>query len=149
MRHISGRAKAIVLVLLGTLTALFSAPAQILLGGAQDTAVLGASTVTNTGPSLISGDVSVSPGTAITGFPPGTVINGVIHSNDASAIAAHAGALGAYNQLVNEIPTMNLTGTNLGGLTLLPGVYRFDTFAQLSGILILDTQGNSNAAFHF
>ncbi len=77
------------------------------------------------------------------------MINGVIHSNDASAIAAHAGALGAYNQLVNEMSTRNLTGTNLGGLTLLPGVYHFDTFAQLSGILILDTQGNSNAAFHF
>ncbi|MDQ6622712.1 MAG: autotransporter domain-containing protein [Verrucomicrobiota bacterium] len=122
---------------------------DILLGAAQDTAVLGASTVTNTGPSLISGDVAVSPGTAITGFPPGTVINGVIHSNDAQAIAAHAGALGAYNQLVNEMPTMNLTGTNLGGKTLLPGVYHFDTFAQLSGILILDTQGNANATFHF
>jgi uncharacterized protein YhjY with autotransporter beta-barrel domain/cell division septation protein DedD len=105
--------------------------------------------VTNTGPSVISGDVSVSPGTAITGFPPGTVINGILHSNDASAIAAHAGALSAFNQLAKEMPTSNLTGTNLGGLTLLPGIYRFDTFAQLSGILTLDTQGNSNAAFHF
>ncbi len=150
MRNIPQTAKTIAFILLGLLGAGLSAGAQdIFLGGAEDTAVLGGSTVTNTGPSVISGDVSVSPGTAITGFPPGTVINGVIHSNDAAAIAAHAGALGAYNQLVNEMPTMNLTGSNLGGMTLLPGIYHFDTFAQLSGILILDTQGNSNAAFHF
>ena len=122
---------------------------SILLGGAQDTAVLGASTVTNTGPSIISGDVDVSPGTAITGFPPGTVINGSLHTNDAVAIAAHAGALAAYNQLFGETPTSNLTGINLGGITLLPGIYRFDTSAQLSGTLILNTQGDPNATFHF
>ncbi|PZR73608.1 MAG: hypothetical protein DLM52_10730, partial [Chthoniobacterales bacterium] len=101
------------------------------------------------GPSIISGDVDVSPGSAITGFPPGTVVNGSIHSNDAVAIAAHAGALSAYNQLFGETPTSNLTGINLGGLTLLPGIYRFDTFAQLSGTLTLNTQGNQNATFHF
>lgn len=150
MKKIISRAPAIAFVLAGLCATILSATAQdILLAGAQGTAVLGGSTVTNTGPSVISGDVSVSPGTAITGFPPGTVINGTIHSNDASAIAAHAGAMSAYNQLLAEMPTMNLTGTNLGGLTLLPGIYHFDTAAQLSGILTLDTQGNPNAAFHF
>ncbi|MDQ6655154.1 MAG: autotransporter domain-containing protein [Verrucomicrobiota bacterium] len=151
MRNIPQTARTIAFILLALVGAGLTAGAQetILLGGAENTAVLAGSTVTNTGPSVISGDVSVSPGTAITGFPPGTVINGIIHSNDAAAIAAHAGALGAYNQLANEMATMNLTGSNLGGLTLLPGVYHFDTFAQLSGTLILDTQGNPNAAFHF
>lgn len=105
--------------------------------------------MTNTGGSVISGDVSVTPGTAITGFPPGTVINGSIHTNDAVAIAAHAGALSAYNLLFAQVPTSNLTGTNLGGLTLLPGIYHFNSSAQLSGLLTLNTQGNSNAAFHF
>ncbi len=150
MRDISLTGKTIAFILLGLLGAGLSASAQnIFLGGAENTAVLGGSTVTNTGPSMISGDVSLSPGTAITGFPPGTVINGSIHRNDAAAIAAHAGALGAYNQLRSELSTMNLTGSNLGGLTLLPGIYRFDSFAQLSGMLLLDTRGNPNAAFHF
>ncbi len=72
MQRIAPRAKAIAVIVLGVLAIGRSANAQgILLAGAQDTAVLGASTVTNTGPSIISGDVSVSPGTAITGFPPG------------------------------------------------------------------------------
>src|SRR6202040_552065 len=86
------------------------------LGAAQSFAVLGGSTVTNTGPTLITGNLGVSPGSAITGFPPGTVTNGAIHSNGALAVQAHADAFAAYTTLVGQVPTTNLTGQDLGGM---------------------------------
>jgi hypothetical protein len=110
------------------------APARIRqvisLGGAENVTVLGATTVTNTGGTIIYGNLALTPGTSVTGFPPGQVINGSIHINNAIANEAHAGALAAYNQIAGETPTMNLTGMNLSGMTLSPGIYRFDTFAR-------------------
>ncbi len=127
-----------------------SAMAQaVSLGVAEDFAVLGGSTVTNTGPTVITGELGVSPGTAITGFPPGLVVGGVVHSNDALAMQAHADASTAFTQLGLELATTSLTGQNLGGLTLTPGVYRFDSEAQLTGTLSLNTGGDPNAVFHF
>ncbi|MGI9119049.1 MAG: ice-binding family protein, partial [Acidimicrobiales bacterium] len=119
------------------------------LGTAGSFAVLAGSTVTNTGSSLISGDLGVSPGTAVTGFPPGQVINGTIHANDAVAIRAQADALLAYNALAAEPCTQDLTGQDLGGLTLTAGVYCFSSSAQLTGTLTLDAQGDPNAVFIF
>jgi len=119
------------------------------LGGAENVAILGASTVTNTGPSVISGDVALTPGSSITGFPPGSIVNGSIHINDGVAILAHADALAAYTVLAGEAPTANLTGMDLGGLTLTPGIYKFDSSAQLTGALTLNTLGDPNAVFHF
>lgn len=134
----------------GLLALSSSAVAQIIpLGAAEDFAVLGGSTVTNTGPTIITGELGVSPGTAITGFPPGLVVGGAIHSNDALAAQAHADASTAFTQLGLELATANLTGQNLGGLTLTPGVYRFNTSAQLTGTLSLNTGGDPNAVFHF
>ncbi len=72
------------------------------LGSAQTFAVLGASTVTNTGPTVITGDLGVSPGTAVTGFPPGKVSGGTIHAGDATATAAQAAAHRAYANLVAQ-----------------------------------------------
>jgi Ice-binding-like len=110
------------------------------LGTAANFAVLGATTVTCTGPSVIVGDVGVSPGTAITGFP--TPCTGTIA---AAAVAAQAqsDALLAYNHLVSATcpAANNLTGTDLGGLTLKPGVYCFSSSAQLTGILTLSGAG--------
>ncbi|MDR3637282.1 MAG: ice-binding family protein, partial [Isosphaeraceae bacterium] len=123
--------------------------AVVSLGAAQTFAVLGATTVTNTGLTTIVGDLGVSPGTAVTGFPPGIVTGGTIHSNDPIATQAEADAATAYGVLAGETPTTDLTGQDLGGLTLAPGVYHFATSAALSGILTLDAQGNPNARFDF
>jgi hypothetical protein len=115
------------------------------LGSAQTFAVLGASTVTNTGPSVITGDLGVSPGTAVTGFPPGSVTGGIIHAGDASANAAQADAHAAYSNLVAQPCGTNLTGkilgTSPGAVTLAPGVYCFNSSAQLTGTLALSGNG--------
>ena len=106
--------------------------------------ILGASTVTSTGLSAVNGNVGVSPGSAITGFPPGTVVNGTLNSNNAAAIAAQVDLTTAYNNLAAATCTTNLTGQNLGtiGHPLAPGVYCFNTSAQLTGALVLNGAGN-------
>jgi hypothetical protein len=106
------------------------------LGAAASFAVLGYSTVTNTGLSSITGNLGVSPGTAVTGFPPGT-LTGAIYTGVAAAPAQSA-VTTAYNALGVQACTSDLTGQDLGGLTLTPGVYCFDSSAQLTGILHLD-----------
>jgi Ice-binding-like len=118
------------------------------LGSADAFGVLGASAVTNTGPSVVFQDLGVSPGTSITGFPPGIVL-GTIHDNDAVAAQAQADALTGYNVLAGLAPTGILTGQNLGGLTLDSGVYFFASSAQLTGALTLDFQGLSNMMIVF
>jgi len=136
-----------------TLLGVSSALAQTApsLGSAQSFGVLGGTTVTNTGPSVISGNVGVSPGAAITGFPPGTIAagTGTTHAADAIALAAQTSTTTAYNTLAGEPCTMVLTGIDLGGLTLTPGVYCFATSAQLTGVLTLNALGNPNAVFVF
>lgn len=117
------------------------------LGSAQSFAVLGGSTVTNTGSSVITGDLGVSPGSAVTGFPPGVVIGGTIHAADAAALAAQNSVTAAYNNLASQACTQDLTGQDLGGKTLTPGVYCFSASAQLTGTLTLDAQGNPAAVF--
>lgn len=120
------------------------------LGTAASFSVLGGSTVTNTGPSQVALNLGVSPGTAITGFPPGTV-SGTIHAGDAVAATAQTDAAAAYNNLAGQACDFDLTGQDLGGrpLPLTPGVYCFDSTAQLTGTLTLDAQGDFNAVFIF
>jgi Ice-binding-like len=126
-----------------------SAQAQtVSLGTTGSFAVLGGSTVTNTGPSVINGDLGVSPGTAVTGFPPG-IVNGTIHAADAVALQAQSDLTTAYNDAAGRACNTVLTGQDLGGLTLTPGVYCFATSAQLTGTLILNAQGNADAVFIF
>src|SRR5437868_11910909 len=95
------RAKRNALVLIAVLAgAAAGAEAGVVpLGTAGNFAVLGGSTVTNTGSSTISGDLGVGPGTSITGFPPGIVTGGTIHASDAAALQARADATGAFNVL--------------------------------------------------
>jgi hypothetical protein len=122
------------------------------LGSAEPFAVLGASTVTNTGATVITGDLGVSPGTSCTGFPapctggPG-VVNGTIYVGAGSlAGPAQSDAAIAYGDLVAEACGTNLTGeilgTTPGAVTLSPGVYCFpSTSAQLTGTLTLSGSG--------
>ena len=119
------------------------------LGSASSFAILAGSTVTNTGVSTIIGSVGVSPGNTINGFPPAVITGGVIHSADAVALQAQKDLATAYNFTANEVSDFNLTGTDLGGLTLTPGVYTFASSAQLTGRLTLDGKGDPAAVFVF
>lgn len=120
------------------------------LGTAADFAVLAGSTVTNTGSSVLLGSLGVSPGSAITGFPPGIVLApGSTHAADAVAVQAQVDLVIGYNTLSSRPTTRDLTGQNLGGLTLTPGVYNFSSSAQLTGNLTLNALGNPNAVFIF
>jgi len=131
------------------LTAVAPVASADILGTAESFAVLAGSTVTNTGPSVISGNLGVWPGTAITGFPPGVVVDGVVHATDAVAMQAQLDAAAAYLALALLAPNQDLTGQDLGGLTLTPGVYTFATSAQLTGTLTLNTLGDPDALFVF
>jgi hypothetical protein len=136
------------------------------LGSSASFAVLGATTVTNattgTVGSLITGDLGLSPpGVSVTGFslvpgvnrivvgpPPATgvtdglgIVTGTIHVGDPVALLAHADATKAYAALLAETCRTNLSGQDLGGQFLAPGVYCFDSSAQLTGILTLNGNG--------
>jgi type VI secretion system secreted protein VgrG len=122
---------------------------QAVLGTAQSFAVLGGTTVTNTGATTVDGNLGVAPGLAVTGFPPGLVADGSIHAGDAVALQAQHDTTTAYNALAAEVLTVDLTGQDLGGMTLVAGVYHFSSSAQLTGRLSLDAQGDPNAVFVF
>ena len=117
------------------------------LGAAAGFGVLGATTVTCTNASHVTGDVGVSPGTAITGFHPDCTLSGQLRANDGVAVTAQANALTAYNTLAGEAcvsgSANDLTGKDLGALgqPLSPGVYCFSSSAGLTGTLTLSGAG--------
>ena len=120
------------------------------LGTAQSFSVLAGSSVTNIGPTTLNGNLGVSPGTSITGFPPGSVlVPATTHIADAVAGQAESDVTTAYNALAGAACTANKTGIDLGGQTLVTGVYCFSSSAQLTGTLTLDAQGDPNAVFIF
>jgi len=145
---------AVAALLLGpSLSLAASAPS---LGSAESFAVLGGTTVTNTGATIITGDLGVSPGTALTGFLEVDgglgIVNGTIHAGDAVAAQAHSDTMNAYNALLAQACDFNHTDVEeLGGQTLTPGVHCFPSSAHLAGAetLTLDFRGSNDAVFVF
>jgi len=122
--------------------------ADSILQTAAAFAVMGGSAVTNTGPTTIDGNLGVYPGTSITGA--GSIaLTGTMDLGGAVAQQAQSDLKSAYNGLAAMPVTDVLTGQDLGGLTLAPGVYEFNSSAQLTGIVTLDAQGNDNAGWMF
>ncbi len=130
------------------------AEAQV-LGATEAFAVLGASTVTNTGPTILNGDLGVYAGTAITGFfgtveddGPG-IVNGAIHQTDGVAQTAQGDATTLFNVLMG-LPSDFVIPAQLGGSTLVGGVYEFaGGAAQITGVLTLDGQNDPNSLWDF
>lgn len=139
------------LVVMLTLASSSQAATAVGLGTADSFAVLGGSGVTNTGPSVINGDLGTAPNPSVTGFggaPNGTV-NGAVHQADAVAAQAQADLTTAYNNAAGQGPVITRP-TELGGATLTPGVY--DSAAGTFGItgrLTLDGQGDPDSVFIF
>ncbi len=117
------------------------------MGAAKSFAVLASQTVTNTGATVISGSLGVSPKNAVTGFPPGLVNNGTIHKGDAKAANAQDALTTAYNQAAGASSTGN--GALLGGRTLKAGVYTASSIMDLTGTVTLDAENNPDAVFIF
>jgi hypothetical protein len=124
-----------------------AAQPRVGLGTAETYAVLSGSAVSNTGPSTLNGDLGLSPGTSVTGFPPGTV-NGATHVADAAAAQAQADATAAYDDAAGRTPASTVTG-DLGNQTLAPGVYKSGSSLGLTGTLTLDGENNADSVFIF
>ncbi|MET0963748.1 MAG: ice-binding family protein, partial [Noviherbaspirillum sp.] len=139
------------LVLAAFACSISTAAAGTILGSAENFAVLGASAVTNTGSTTIQGDLGLWPGDLITGL--GSIsITGSVHDTDAVAQQAQVDSAAAYNFFAAQpsSPFSNLSAYDLGSVGVLqPGVYRFDSSAQLTGLLTLDAAGDPDAFFIF
>lgn len=139
--------KVIATAFLAVAVSVISTQAAI-LGSAADFAVLAGSAVTNVGATTVTGDIGVWAGSSITGYPLITH-TGALHQTDIVAQQAQSDLTTAYNGLAAMTYTSDLTGQDLGGLTLTSGVYHFASLAQLTGTLTLDAQGNNNAFWVF
>jgi len=119
------------------------------LRSAASFAVLAGSTVTNTGATTVTGDLGVSPLSAVIGFPPGTVV-GTTHAADSAAAGAIADLTTAYNDAAGRTLCPVSVAGNLGGQTLAPGLYKSTSGLEISsGDLTLDAKGDANAVFIF
>jgi len=123
-----------------------AAPATVGLGTASSFSVLAGSTVTNTGPTTMFGDLGLAPGSSVTGAPH---VLGATHVDDAVAIQAKTELTTAYNDAAGR-PTEGSAGTDLAGQTFTAGVRTASSSLLLSsGSVILDAQGDPNAVFIF
>ncbi|KAH7327402.1 hypothetical protein BKA65DRAFT_554960 [Rhexocercosporidium sp. MPI-PUGE-AT-0058] len=123
--------------------------AQINLGDAKAYAILGRLSVTNTGPTVINGDLGTG-GTSskVTGFYPSGIVNGNIVTGDATN-TAFLDAMAAYTNIRATAPAIDLTGSDLGGMNLPPGTYAFSSTAQLTGTLTLNGTGSPDDEWYF
>jgi hypothetical protein len=127
-------------------TSALGASATVGLGSAASFSVLGGSTITNTGPTTMFGDLGLSPGSSVTGAPH---VLGATHVDDAVAIGAKSSLTTAYNDAASR-PSSGSAGTDLSGQTFLPGVRTASSSLLLSaGSVTLDAQGDPNAVFIF
>jgi hypothetical protein len=129
-----------------TLPPLNATAQEVNLGTANNYAVLAGSAISSTGATVINGGLGLSPGSAVTGSP---IVIGAYDVHDAPAVLAQSDLTTAYNTAAGLAPNENLTGENLGGLMLTPGVYFFASSAQLTGTLTLNDEGNPDAVFVF
>jgi hypothetical protein len=120
----------------------------VTLSGASNFAILAGSGVTSTGATIITGDLGLSPGTSVGGFPPG-ILNGTLHINDGTVNQAKLDLTAAYNDAAGRTSTDKVTlAGNIGGLTLTPGLYKStSSLAISSGDVTFDAKGNANAVF--
>jgi hypothetical protein len=120
----------------------------VLLAAASNFALLAGSAVSSTGATVITGDLGLSPGSSVGGFPPG-ILNGTLRINDIIANQAKLDLTAAYNDVAGRTSTdiVTLSG-NIGGLTLTPGLYKStSSLAISSGDLTFDAKGNADAIF--
>lgn len=122
--------------------------AMVTLSGSTNFAILAGSAISSTGATTITGDLGLSPGSSVGGFPPG-ILTGTQHVNDPIANQAKLDLTAAYNDAAGRTSTdiVTLSG-NVGGLTLTPGLYKStSSLAISSGDLTFDAKGNSSAVF--
>ena len=128
------------------------APGAINLGTASTFGLMATAAITAATGSTINGDVSLNPGTSMTGFPP-AIVNGAIHINDTVAAQARADLLVAYNTAKALPPgTVIAPGADLGALYPLgmpPGTYTSGSTMLVATPLVLDAGGNANAVWVF
>ena len=122
---------------------------KVPLGVAGNFRVLAGTTVTNTGNTVVKGNLGVSPGSAVTGFPPG-IVTGKIHKADTAAANAQKDLVTAYNNAMGRTNCAKSVAGNIGGRTLGPGLYRSTSSLSISsGDLTLSAHGHSGAVFIF
>jgi Ice-binding-like/Putative Ig domain len=133
-----------------TFSVCLMAQTPVTLGTSGNFSILAGSTVTNTGNTVVIGNVGVSQGSAVTGFPPGIVTGGVIHAADAVAGTAQNDLTAAYVDAAGRAFVTFNAGGDIGGQTILPGVYRsLSSSLGITGTVTLNGNGNSNAVFIF
>ena len=150
-RRVSAAAVAVAIMIVTSQTMSTSsaqAATTVGLGTADSYVVLGGQAVTNTGPSTLGGDLGVSPGSSITGFPPGIVVGGTTHTTDAHAMQAQIDLTTAYDSAAAQAPDAT-SPPDIGGQTLVAGVYTSTSTAGLTGTLTLDGQGDAGAVWVF
>jgi hypothetical protein len=132
----------------GTRSSTAGVVAPVGLGAATPFAVLAGTTITNTGPSVIAGDIGLSPGTSVTGFPPGSQSSGVQDITDATASLAKSDATTAFLDASGRTP-FTVVGPDIGGNVLTAGVYKGTSSMAITGTVTLDAQGDPSAVFIF
>lgn len=147
MRRISVVTLTVLLVVFSSSLASSAQQAPVGLGTADSFAILAGSTITNTGPTTITGDVGLHPGSAVVGFPGNVTLHGDLYVEDAVAEQAKVDLATAYGDAAGRGPATP-HAVELGGETLLGGVYSSGTFG-ITGTLTLDAEGNPDTVWVF